>query len=601
MALTTLTRGSSETADFEAAAYNKRADFTLGYTITDARDVLLWPAYAGGDNNYYQWKGALPKVVPPSSTPAGTGGVSGSAWINVGDGADKSTVIPTAASFGCIADGDIYGNGTDNLANLNNAIANTTNGYLWLDSGYYIVSARPTNKKGVRFLGNGQICIRTTRTPGYANGSVSIHSYTRQYFLAHGLEHLYKAHQRIEQKGTLKCVLFGDSRVAGGDTPNVQARCAAVLANTMNAKGYPNCVFDNQGVGGTSVPVMNAIPFIDASVANSTDLFVIMYGTNDVKDVEDHYNQLSSKLYEIRQQPNGAWSKLSIVLMMPASTYDRDNQRDARWYEKLRDVYVELCDIYQCAFFDAYALMQDVSSAGGTLQDNPFGDGRGVHFLNTGSQILWGSLCHWMFPEETLINSRSNRFVNVPSVGGIPPAATGLPNYFDGLNGYRGTTAPDKAWPEEGAPLTYKHPDGVGMQLLPTFVAGSSKVLVRTWDTLGNTWNPWCGVVTPLTMQGTWVPYDNTGVTAGVPAVTKTMEGVATLSGWMKNGAITAGSALATLPVGFRPIKPVLAPIFMMGGVVGFIRINPTTGVITTETAGNATLMCLDGVSFPCA
>jgi hypothetical protein len=56
-------------------------NFTTGCTVTDYNQGVQ---EVGG--SVYRWKGALPKTVPPSSTPAGTGGISPSGdWVDVGD------------------------------------------------------------------------------------------------------------------------------------------------------------------------------------------------------------------------------------------------------------------------------------------------------------------------------------------------------------------------------------------------------------------------------------------------------------------------------------------------------------------------------------
>lgn len=62
-------------------------DFSTGGTLSGAdRDkAVLWPLSAGGDGAYYSWQGALPKVIPASSTPASTGGVVAGAWAQLGD------------------------------------------------------------------------------------------------------------------------------------------------------------------------------------------------------------------------------------------------------------------------------------------------------------------------------------------------------------------------------------------------------------------------------------------------------------------------------------------------------------------------------------
>lgn len=63
-------------------------DFSTGGILgVNDRDLsVLWPISAGGDGNYYIWKGALPKAIPASSSPATTGGISDSAWMPVTDG-----------------------------------------------------------------------------------------------------------------------------------------------------------------------------------------------------------------------------------------------------------------------------------------------------------------------------------------------------------------------------------------------------------------------------------------------------------------------------------------------------------------------------------
>lgn len=61
-------------------------DFVTGGTIAaNERNVaVLWPL-PGGDGDWYYWEGALPKVIPASSTPNSTGGVANGAWRPLGD------------------------------------------------------------------------------------------------------------------------------------------------------------------------------------------------------------------------------------------------------------------------------------------------------------------------------------------------------------------------------------------------------------------------------------------------------------------------------------------------------------------------------------
>ena len=55
--------------------------FEQGGTVATGTDVLLYEA----EGKAYSWNGVLPKVVPPSSTPASTGGVGAGAWVDRSD------------------------------------------------------------------------------------------------------------------------------------------------------------------------------------------------------------------------------------------------------------------------------------------------------------------------------------------------------------------------------------------------------------------------------------------------------------------------------------------------------------------------------------
>lgn len=64
------------------------ADFTFdtGGTLglNDSNKAVLWPS-GTGNGQYYSWRGVLPKTIPAASTPTGTGGISGSAWMPISD------------------------------------------------------------------------------------------------------------------------------------------------------------------------------------------------------------------------------------------------------------------------------------------------------------------------------------------------------------------------------------------------------------------------------------------------------------------------------------------------------------------------------------
>ena len=70
-------------AGFRPASFTFATGGTLA--VGDSDVVVLWPVSSGGDGQYYLWKGVYPKIIPASSTPATTGGVSDAGWLPWGD------------------------------------------------------------------------------------------------------------------------------------------------------------------------------------------------------------------------------------------------------------------------------------------------------------------------------------------------------------------------------------------------------------------------------------------------------------------------------------------------------------------------------------
>ena len=63
--------------------------FELGATITQRNQALRHAA----TGKLYRWAGDLPKVVPASSTPTNTGGISSNAWLEVSDTALRQEIV----------------------------------------------------------------------------------------------------------------------------------------------------------------------------------------------------------------------------------------------------------------------------------------------------------------------------------------------------------------------------------------------------------------------------------------------------------------------------------------------------------------------------
>jgi len=65
-------------------------DFTTGCTVTERNQGVLYET----DGTIYVWLGALPKVIPPASSPSATGGISPSGdWLDIGDASLRSDLL----------------------------------------------------------------------------------------------------------------------------------------------------------------------------------------------------------------------------------------------------------------------------------------------------------------------------------------------------------------------------------------------------------------------------------------------------------------------------------------------------------------------------
>lgn len=71
-----------------AVGIQRIGDFTAGCTVTERSQGVLYKA----DGTVYVWLGALPKVVPPASSPATTGGIGPAGWLDIGDASLRSSL-----------------------------------------------------------------------------------------------------------------------------------------------------------------------------------------------------------------------------------------------------------------------------------------------------------------------------------------------------------------------------------------------------------------------------------------------------------------------------------------------------------------------------
>lgn len=549
--------------------------FQSGATITANNQALLDTS----TGEYFRWTAGLvngSKVVPANSTPASTGGIGAGKWISVGDGALRSSLLspsiggrligykfdfsgsrlrniddyvkersPSVLDYGAEGDGV-----TDDTAAINAAIASASfsGGKLIVPKNrngterkYLVNWSNIVNPYGVEFEGDGAI-VSAESVGGFTQRNL----YGNKFKVSYGQEYLYRIYKRFELGQTAKVFLFGDSTVQGGNGEDAAYSTGTLLFDMFQEAGL-SIALTNLGVAGTSWYQMNAVP----QISTTSDLFIIKYGINDPGTpgsgdrLQNFAAAMRSKLAEIRASANGGKNNLSIILVGPNSTNDTQHNRDALWYEKIRNIYLKAARDFQCAYIDIYGMMPDVAGSSGFSLDDPFGTGQGVHPMNTFQCWIWGTVLDTFFNARCVEKYRSNGFVNVTSIAGSPGAVTSLINYRKGISIYRvGTSG---GWPFEGSVKTERSADDVGHQKLVSFDKGSSKTVTRTWNTANNTWNAWTGIGVGLTIA-------NGGTATVSPEVRVSVDGLVTISAVITGGTVTASTTiLSGLPTYLRP------------------------------------------------
>lgn len=153
-------------------------NFTTGCTVTDSNQGVQ---EVGG--SVYRWKGSLPKIVPPSSTPSGTGGVSPAGdWLDIGDaslrgdlsqqsGAGLIGGMVTPITSSNLAGGAV--SGQDSTAAIE--AAGAIGGTYFVPKGVYIITSAKITKSVTFIFEDG---AEFKRAPGldvrqsYWNGGV---------------------------------------------------------------------------------------------------------------------------------------------------------------------------------------------------------------------------------------------------------------------------------------------------------------------------------------------------------------------------------------------------------------------------------------------
>ena len=147
-----------------AVGIQRIGDFNTGCTVTERNQGVLYET----DGTVYVWLGALPKSVPPASSPTTTGGIGPSGWLDIGDASLRSNlaapggaglvgglpVFVTATKYAGGATTSSTINDAAIIAAINDAI--TTGSYVYWPAVYEVQGNIP-NFHSVRHDGPGGI------------------------------------------------------------------------------------------------------------------------------------------------------------------------------------------------------------------------------------------------------------------------------------------------------------------------------------------------------------------------------------------------------------------------------------------------------------
>lgn len=403
-----------------------------------------------------------------------------------------------------------------------------------------------------------------------------------------GRENLYAFRLACANGATQTNYIYGDSTVITGGAYLVKPHDLIKFA--CWSKGVTLPAPTNRGVSGTSWSDLNALPDLSAN----TKLIVIKYGINDALKT----NALATiaadaraKLAAIRAAANGGPDNLSILLMGPNSTYYPTIGQDAKWYEGLRNLYLQLCKEFDCAYFDTYAYMQQTRNAPGTWMDETSaGSGEGIHPMPLAIYWFWWEAFGTYILEDGNWNAtKSNHFWNIGLVAGGVSTTTNPQDFPKGKSLWIALTA--NGWPMDGMIEVTRHDGGItemrlcGQQVVP-------RTMVRRGA--GTTWTQWTDDPTAITsFLNSWA---NKGGGYNSAGFVVHDDGWVELYGTLTGG--TLGSSAFLLPTTARPGA---AHLFLTAGGTGSGTAATVTvfadGNVVPSAASNATVS-LDGIRF---
>lgn len=242
----------------------------------------------------------------------------------------------------------------------------------------------------------------------------------------------------------------------GGGFAGVEGELQNLLPSLFRATGLQKPVrIKNYAIGGSNTSDIDVASHIPTD--SSGDGCIIATFINDEGlggDIDASLALLSanldSKLSAIRSNPYGAYSQYGILVVGPSPFYYPAGMKSTEWLERCRNIILEKCRKYKAAFFDRYAMFQDVRDTGGFALDSIQ-----VHPLRTFQFLTWSKVADEILPRALAGRFHDGSIASLSLSGGWlslgAPFMTGVRLFEDGtaqvyvaING--GTTTAGTVW-----------------------------------------------------------------------------------------------------------------------------------------------------------
>lgn len=569
--------------------YTVPLDYEAGIVITLPNEIFR------RDGEYYR---GGPTITYPYTT-TGDWATEGPLFIAVGDAAlrtalaadDGATLVRYKQSFATSIARDVQSGLRDavvsdldftSVQGAIDGVADTPRpvslGGRTIDNPIAITNEFGTRIEDGKLLIPSKIAGKNTQLNTYAddvNGLIIARENLALFWLAVTLNTPFEVHW------------FGDSTVELG--PGWPTKTHELFQMAMQDAGVNNAHSFNHGVGGTAWSDLDAVPYL----GTNTKLIFIKYGINDALKADPLATLAAdarAKLEEIRAQPLGGLQSVSIVLMGPNSTYCPSNGQDAKWYERLRNVYLQLCKEFDCTYFDTYAYLQQAKDAPGFWMDDLTSlgfPGEGLHpNLFAVYWIYRAALKDYLLGDGGWNTIKANTDWNLTNYTKPALAADAPTAYQYGRHQQLAFAA--NGFPIEGHLITQRQADGNTVQYIYT-----QDVVPRTASRRGSgsVWTQWTGVPIPVTVfTNSWANKGSGYAAAGLQIGD---DGFVELYGVVASGV--ANTSVFTLPAGAWPAAAHTFRVANTGTVTIF-----NNGTVTTSSV-DTTHLSLAGIRFPAA